>query len=179
MKTTILLDGIRPPRHSVEVEPVLVRSRDTKSANANQCNRCAELSGRGSKAPKKRPCPLTLSFLYHYSRAPEEWLVSAHSGLKVEINMMPKERVDVKEALKVMLPLIKDYLRLGAYAGAGAVVDRQFGTTDVLILPVSAIDTRYFARFGEPDEFYRTQDRGARGRGDRGQSPPSNWEAHP
>ena len=38
------------------------------------------------------------------------------------MNMMPKERVDVKEALKVMLPLIKDYLRLGAYAGAGAVV---------------------------------------------------------
>jgi putative hemolysin len=152
MKTTILLDGIRPPRRSVEAEPVLVRSRDTKSANANQRNRCAELSGRGSKAPNKRPCPLTLSFLYHYSRAPEEWLVSAHSSLKVEINMMPKERVDVKEALKVMLPLIKDYLRLGSYAGA--VVDRQFGTTDVLIvLPVPAIDARCFSHLGERDEF--------------------------
>ena len=65
---------------------------------------------------------------------------------------MPNEGVDVKEALKVMLPLIKDYLRLGAYAGADAVVDRQFETTDVLILPVLAIDTRYFSRFGEPDE---------------------------
>jgi hypothetical protein len=42
MKTTILLDGIRPPRHSVEADPVLVRSRDTKSAIAKQCNRCAE-----------------------------------------------------------------------------------------------------------------------------------------
>ena len=31
-----------------------------------------------------------------------------------------------------MMPLIKDYLRLGAYAGAGAVVDRQFGTTAFL-----------------------------------------------
>jgi len=153
MKTTILLDGIRPPRHGVEADLVLVRSRDTKSANANQRNRCAELSGRGSKAPKMRPCPLTLSFLYHYSRAPEEWLVSAHSGLKVEINIMPNEGVDVKEALKVMLPLIKDYLRVGAYAGAGAVVDRQFGTTDVLIvLLVSAIDARYFSHLGEPDE---------------------------
>ena len=153
MKTTILLDGIQPHRHSVEAELVLVRSCDTKSANAKQCTRCAELSGRGSKAPKKRPCPLTLSFLYHYSRAPEEWLVSAHPGLKVDMNMMPKEEVNVKEALIVMLPLIKDCLRLGAYAGAGAVVDRQFGTTDVLIvLPVSAIDTRYFSHLGEPDE---------------------------
>jgi hypothetical protein len=87
MKTTILLDVIRPPRHSVEADPVLVRSRDTKSAIAKQCNRCAELSHHGSKAPKKRPWPLTLCFPYHYSRTPEEWLVSAHPGLKVDMNM--------------------------------------------------------------------------------------------
>ncbi len=96
---------------------------------------------------------LALSFLHHYSRAPEDWLASAHPGLKVGMNMMPKEEVNVKEALKVMPPLIKGYLRLGAYIGDGAVVDRQFGTTDVLvILPVSAIDTRYFSHFGAPDE---------------------------
>ncbi len=96
---------------------------------------------------------LALSFLYHYARAPEEWLVSAQPGLKVDMNIMPKEQVNVKEALKLMPPLIKGYLRLGAYAGDGAVVDQQFGTTDVLIiLPVSAIDTRYFSHFGAPDE---------------------------
>jgi putative hemolysin len=34
------------------------------------------------------------------------------------------------------------------------VVDHQFGTTDVfVILPVAAIDRRYFAHFGAPDEF--------------------------
>jgi putative hemolysin len=33
------------------------------------------------------------------------------------------------------------------------VIDHQFGTTDVLIiLPVEAIRTRYFAHFGAPDE---------------------------
>jgi putative hemolysin len=49
--------------------------------------------------------------------------------------------------------LIKGYLRLGAYIGDGAVIDHQFGTTDVLIiLPVEAIRTRYFAHFGAPDE---------------------------
>jgi hypothetical protein len=174
MKTTVLLDGIRPPRHSVEADPVLVRSCDTKSAIAKQCTRCAELSRRGSKAAKKRPWPLTLSFLYRYSGAPGEWLVSAHPGLKVDVNMMPKEEVNVKEALKGMLPLIKDYLRLGAYAGAGAVVDRQFGTTDVLILPVSAIVSRVSASRTKFSA-HRIE---ARGRGDRGQSPSSNWEAH-
>jgi putative hemolysin len=109
---------------------------------------CASFPGTD---PKEHA--LALSFLYHYARAPEDWLVSAHPALKVDMNMMPKEEVNVKEALKVMPPLIKGYLRLGAYAGDGAVVDRQFGTTDVLIiLPVSAIDARYFSHFGAPDE---------------------------
>ena len=41
----------------------------------------------------------------------------------------------------------------GAYIGDGAVIDHQFGTTDVLvIMPVEAIKTRYFAHFGAPDE---------------------------
>ena len=45
-------------------------------------------------------------------------------------------------------PLIKGYLRLGAYIGDGAVVDHEFGTIDVLIiLPVTAIKQRYFDHF--------------------------------
>jgi L-ornithine Nalpha-acyltransferase len=59
----------------------------------------------------------------------------------------------MRAALKAMPPLIKGYLRLGAYIGDGAVIDHQFGTTDVLIvLPVEQIRTRYFAHFGAPDE---------------------------
>jgi hypothetical protein len=45
------------------------------------------------------------------------------------------------------------HLRLGAYVGDGAVIDRQFGTTDVLIiLPVSAINARYLDHFGPAAE---------------------------
>ena len=59
----------------------------------------------------------------------------------------------MKAALKTMPPLIKGYLRLGAFIGDGAVIDRQFGTTDVLIImPVEKIDPRYFDKFGAPDE---------------------------
>ncbi len=69
------------------------------------------------------------------------------------MNLMSKEEVNVKEALKHMPPLIKGYLRLGAFVGDGAVVDKQFGTTDVLIImPVEHIDSRYFSHFGAPDE---------------------------
>ncbi len=115
---------------------------------ANVMIGCASFPGAD---PKEHA--LALSFLHHFSRAPEDWRVSAHSELKVDMNMMPKEEINPKEALKRMPPLIKGYLRLGAYVGDGAVVDKQFGTTDVLIImPVEAINSRYFSHFGAPDE---------------------------
>jgi L-ornithine Nalpha-acyltransferase len=109
---------------------------------------CASFPGTD---PKEHA--LALSFLHHNVRAPDEWMVSAHPHLRVDMNMLPKEEVDAKQALKGMPPLIKGYLRLGAFVGDGAVIDHQFGTTDVfIILPVEAIDTRYFSHFGAPDE---------------------------
>src|SRR5690606_26140560 len=96
---------------------------------------------------------MALSFLYHHARAPEEWRVRAHDRLFVPMDRLPKEAVDPRAALKAMPPLIKGYLRLGAVVGDGAVIDHQFGTTDVLIvLPVARIDPRYFEHFGLPDE---------------------------
>jgi putative hemolysin len=66
----------------------------------------------------------------------------------VEMNRMSKEVVNPKDALRALPPLIKGYLRLGAYIGDGAVIDHEFGTTDVLIvLPVSVIKQRYFDHF--------------------------------
>ena len=57
--------------------------------------------------------------------------------------------IDPKAALQSLPPLIKGYLRLGAFIGDGAVVDHQFGTTDVLIvLPVAGINSRYVDHFG-------------------------------
>ena len=115
---------------------------------ANVMIGCASFPGTDPKAHA-----LALSFLYHHALAPEEWRASAHAEQKVDMNMMTKEEVNAKEALKLMPPLIKGYLRLGAYVGDGAVVDKQFGTTDVLIImPVEAIDSRYFSHFGAPDE---------------------------
>ncbi|MGB0086951.1 MAG: GNAT family N-acyltransferase [Rhodomicrobiaceae bacterium] len=98
---------------------------------------------------------MALSYLHHYALAPKEWRVKAHDRLYVNMNMMPAKDLDAKVALKAMPPLIKGYLRLGAYVGDGAVIDRQFGTTDVLIiLPVEAMDSRYFGHFGAPEETF-------------------------
>lgn len=92
---------------------------------------------------------LPLSFLHHYARAPDEWRAAAQPSRYVDMNRMAKDAINPKAALHELPPLIKGYLRLGAYIGDGAVIDHQFGTTDVLIvLPVSAINTRYIDHFG-------------------------------
>jgi L-ornithine Nalpha-acyltransferase len=105
---------------------------------------CASLEGAD---PNKLALPL--SFLHHYARAPKAWRARAEDGRYVAMDMLGKEAVDPKAALKTLPPLIKGYLRLGAAFGDGAVVDRQFGTTDVLVvLPVSAISPRYIDHFG-------------------------------
>jgi putative hemolysin len=96
---------------------------------------------------------MALSFLHHHAQAPAEWRCRAHDHLYVPMDRISKDRLDTKAALKALPPLIKGYLRLGAFVGDGAVIDRQFGTIDVLIvLPVENIDPRYFGHFGAPDE---------------------------
>lgn len=96
---------------------------------------------------------LALSFLHHFAGTPDEWRCAAHPHLHKPMDLLAKEQIDPRAALRQLPPLIKGYLRLGAFVGDGAVVDHQFGTTDVLIiLPVEKIDPRYFEHFGQPNE---------------------------
>nr|WP_230531461.1 GNAT family N-acyltransferase [Microvirga roseola] len=105
---------------------------------------CASLEGTDP-----RQLALPLSFLHHYAAAPAEWQARAVAKRFTAMDILPKDQVDPKAALHALPPMIKGYLRLGATFGTGAVIDRQFGTTDVLVvLPVSAINPRYIDHFG-------------------------------
>ena len=109
---------------------------------------CASFEGTDPQAHA-----MALSFLHHQALAPPEWRCRAHPGLYQSMDLIPKEQLDVKAALRGMPPLIKGYMRLGATFGDGAVIDHQFGTTDVLVvMPVAKINPRYFGHFGTPDE---------------------------
>ncbi len=104
---------------------------------------CASLEGTD---PHRLALPL--SFLHHYARAPEAWRARALPARYVEMNRLSKEAIDPKDALRALPPLVKGYLRLGAYIGDGAVVDHEFGTTDVLIvLPFAEIKQKYLEHF--------------------------------
>lgn len=104
---------------------------------------CASLHGTDPDA-----LALPLSYLHHFHSMPPERAVRAQPQLYVSMNRMPKEAIDPKEALRALPPLIKGYVRLGVTVGDGAVIDRQFGTTDVLIcVSVNGLDARYRNRF--------------------------------
>lgn len=97
----------------------------------------------------------SLSFLYHFARATDEWHISPQTGTQELMDLMPAEALKTKEALSKMPPLIKGYLRLGALFSPHAFVDTSFNTTDVLIiLPLSKINPRYINHYGaDADRF--------------------------
>lgn len=105
---------------------------------------CASFEGTDPDA-----LALPLSFLHHHAPADRDWQVEARPERAISMNRLPIEAVDMRAALGGMPPLIKGYLRLGAMVGRGAVVDRPFGTTDVMImLPVERISERYVRYYG-------------------------------
>jgi putative hemolysin len=109
---------------------------------------CASLEGTD---PSTLAEPL--SFLHHCAPCPQGWQVRAKDTRYVPMNILPKSELDAKTALRSLPPLIKGYLRLGASFGDGAVIDRQFGTTDVFVLlRTSEIAERYLHYFGPTEE---------------------------
>ena len=89
-----------------------------------------------------------LSYLHYKYSAPPEWRVRARENLYTAMARKSFEDISEKAAFAALPPLLKGYLRLGAYIGDGAVIDKEFSTTDVLIiLPVANIPVRYFDFF--------------------------------
>lgn len=107
---------------------------------------CASLPGTDPEALR-----IPLAYLWHEHRCPEDFMVRALPERFVPMNLLPRDGYDVREARRLLPPLIKGYLRLGCFIGDGAVVDHQFGTTDVFILlPVERVTRRYAQHYSVP-----------------------------
>lgn len=93
-----------------------------------------------------------LSYLYHYHLAPAELRPRALPERYVEMNRMPKEAIDVKEAFNTLPALIKGYLRLNGCIGAGAVIDAEYNTTDVsIVVKLDTLTDKYAQRYAGKD----------------------------
>ena len=109
---------------------------------------CASLPGTDPE-----PLALPLSYLYYHHLAPAELRARALPALHVEMRRLQSAEVEAAKALAELPPLIKGYLRLGGFVGDGAVIDRQFNTTDVCIIVKTDLVT---------DKYYRHYERKAR-----------------
>ena len=107
---------------------------------------CASLPGTVPDRP-------LLAALRAMARAPEGWRVHALDGRGIA---MEGEPLPPRETIRRLPPLVKGYLRLGAHVGEEAVIDLDFGTTDVLIvLRRDRIAPRYLDHFGADASRYR------------------------
>ena len=83
-------------------------------------------------------------YLYRNYLAPENIRPQALKGRYISMKSETLQKVSFKDFLSSIPPLIKGYIRLGAFVGDGAVIDYEFNTTDVcIVLPTKKIASRY------------------------------------
>ena len=111
---------------------------------------CGSLPGTDPQA-LARP----LSYLHHNHLAPAHVRARALPDRFVKTDLIPARDIDADAAvadlearavLSALPPLIKGYLRLGGYIGEGAVIDHDFGTTDVCIIVVTDLMAQKYFR---------------------------------
>ena len=104
---------------------------------------CASLPGTNPEA-----LAVPLSYLYHHHLAPEDVRPRALPELYTTMNLLPANAINARQAVVALPPLVKGYLRLGGFVGDGAVIDRQFNTTDVcVIVKTDLITDKYFRHY--------------------------------
>ena len=109
---------------------------------------CASLPGTEPDA-----LALPLSYLHHRHMAPPELRARAVPARYRSMDLMPGDAIDEGEAMKTLPPLIKGYLRLGGYAGDGAVIDPDFGTTDVfIVVKTDLVTEKYYRHYASGTE---------------------------
>lgn len=97
---------------------------------------------------------LALSYLHHFHQASPEVRLKALPDQYVEMDRIPRDDINEREALRHIPPLIKGYLRLNGKIGDGAVVDAAYNTTDVsIVVETDLVSDKYFERYapGERD----------------------------
>ncbi len=105
---------------------------------------CASLHGTDPDALAPE-----LTYLATYHMAPEPIRPRALDALYVDMNRCDPHLLDKRRALMSLPPLIKGYLRLGGFVGDGAVIDRQFNTTDIAVVVQTDLVTEKYYRHYE------------------------------
>jgi putative hemolysin len=105
---------------------------------------CASLSGTDPDAVGAE-----LTYLATHHLAPPAIRPRALEGRYVDMLRQDPASIDARQSLMRLPPLIKGYLRLGGFVGDGAVIDRQFNTTDIAVVVQTDLVTEKYYRHYE------------------------------
>ena len=75
-----------------------------------------------------------LSYLKHYHSPPKDFDTLPVDSKALQFQILSKKKLNSKRIFKRLPPLIKAYIRTGAWFGSGAVVDKEFKTIDVCVV---------------------------------------------
>jgi putative hemolysin len=104
---------------------------------------CASLPGTDLEALAS-----PLSYLHANHLAPPALRPRAVPDRYVAMDRLPPSALNMRAALADLPPLVKGYLRLGGFVGDGAVIDRQFNTTDVcVVVKTDLVTEKYFRHY--------------------------------
>ncbi len=104
---------------------------------------CASLHGTDPDALAPE-----LTYLYYNHLAPPAVRLRAHPHRYVDMRRLLPHMLDAKRVQAQLPPLIKGYLRLGGFVGDGAVIDRQFNTTDVaVVVKTDLVTDKYYRHY--------------------------------
>ena len=90
-----------------------------------------------------------LSYLHHFHSTPDDIKPVALDEIRVDMDIIAKDKLDERRIFASLPPLIKGYLRLGATIGQGAVIDEQFNTIDVCIVVQTKLMTDRYRKYYE------------------------------
>jgi len=108
---------------------------------------CASLPGTDTAAIGPQ-----LGYLHRNHLAPVGMRPKALAERYVEMERELTAK-DLRRGFLLLPPLIKGYLRLGGVVGQGAVVDPEFGTTDIcMIVETKSVTQRYLNHYRREDE---------------------------
>jgi putative hemolysin len=104
---------------------------------------CASLRGTDPEALREQ-----LAYLHHFHLAPPEFRPVALADHRVRVEAPARESIEPTRALRSLEPIVKGYLRAGAWVGDGAWIDQDFHSIDVcIVMPTERLGRRHRAHF--------------------------------
>jgi putative hemolysin len=104
---------------------------------------CASLHGTDPQAVRQQ-----LGFLQHWHLAPVELRPRALAGRAARMDLVEKDDIDPVRAMRGLEPIVRGYLRAGAWVGEGAWIDEDFNSIDVcIVMPTERLRSRHRDHF--------------------------------